>query len=267
MRKARFYKRYRPKIRKKKSILKNRFFWEVILFLVFVGISFYILIFSPLFQVKEIVVSGNERVSGEKIKTIIWANLERKKLFFSTKSIFLVNLNRTKRDILDKFPQIDEVEASRGFPNVLNVLVKERREIAAFLQNEKCFLLDQEGIIFKECGLENDLVKIIEKRNKDSSPSLGDRVLEKEYLDSILKIKNYISEKFDFKVKEFLVLADRLTVRTSENWEIYFDPQGDLNWQLTKLNLVLKQKIPPERRKDLEYIELRFGDLAAFRYR
>jgi len=29
----------------------------------------------------------------------------------------------------------------------------------------------------------------------------------------------------------------------------------------------LEEKIPPESRKDLEYIELRFGNLAPFKYK
>jgi len=92
-------------------------------------------------------------------------------------------------------------------------------------------------------------------------------MIERDYLEKILKIQKYLFEELKLGTKEFLVFSQRLNVKTDEDWEIYFDPRGDLNWQLTKLNSVLKEKIPPEKRKDLEYIELRFGDLAPFKYR
>lgn len=262
------YKQYRKpyRIKKKKSILKNRFFWLGILFLVIFGGIFYLLIFSSFFQVGKVIISNNERVSKEEIEALVKKNIEKKILFFSTRSIFLTNLKKIKENLLDNFPQIAEIEIGRGFPNVLSVIVTERTEIAVFCQNENCFLLDRDGVIFGETQLENDLIKIKDER-KINSPVLGETIIEKDYLDKIFRIQEYISEEFEFGVEEFIVFEERLNIKTSEDWEIYFDPKGDLNWQLTKLNLVLKEKIPSERRKDLEYIELRFGDLATYKYR
>jgi len=53
-------------------------------------------------------------------------------------------------------------------------------------------------------------------------------------------------------------------------WEIYFNlqkDQKDIDWQLVKLRAVLEEKIPSENRKDLEYIELRFGNFAPYKYK
>lgn len=254
------------RIKKKKSILKNRFFWLGILFLVFIGVFFYFFIFSSFFQVEKIIVSGNEKVSEEEISSLIRKNVERKILFFSTKSIFLTNLKRIKENLLDNFPQIADIEMGRGFPNVLSVMVTERTEIAVFCQDENCFLLDADGVIFEETQLEDNLIKIINEQ-KINGTVLKEKVIEKDYLEKIFKIQEYISEEFEFGVKEFSVFEERLNVETGEDWEIYFDPKIDLNWQLTKLRLVLEEKIPLEKREDLEYIELRFGDLASFKYR
>ena len=56
-----------------------------------------------------------------------------------------------------------------------------------------------------------------------------------------------------------LVSNSRFNAKTQEGWEIYFNPKENLDWQLTELALVLKQKIPPDERKNLEYIDLRFN--------
>ena len=263
------YKSFRKpyRIKRKKSIFKNRFFWLFLLVLIIFGAIFYFLIFSSFFQVESIIVSGSERVSKEEIKALVEDNLEKKILFFSTKSTFLVNLNKIKKDVLNSFPQIAEIEIGRGFPNGLNIIVVERLGLATWCQEGKCFLLDSQGVIFEETQLEGDLIKIIDKQKIDDIAVLGEKVIEKDYLEKILKIQKNLSEELKIEVKEFFVFGERLNVKTTEDWEIYFDPKGDLNWQITKLGLVLKEKIPLESRKDLEYIELRFGDLASFRYK
>jgi len=253
------------RVRKKKSIVKNRFFWLTLLILLFLGTFLYFLFFSPFFQIKEILISGNEEISAEKVKNIVEKNLEKKILFLSTKNIFLVNLNHIKKEILDSFPPIAETEILKVFPDTLNVIIEERLAIANLCQENNCFLLDGEGIIFEKNFKEN-LIKIADEQTVDRIPTLGEKIIEKDYLDKIFKVQKNISEDLKIEIKEFIVFGEKLNVRTIENWEIYFDPKGDLSWQLTKLNLVLKEKIPLEKRKDLEYIELRFGDFATFRY-
>ena len=262
------YKSYRKpyRVKRKKSIFKSRFFWLGILFFILAGVIFYFLFFSSFFQIKQIIVTGEEKVSKEDIKAVIESNLEKKFLFFLTKSIFLVDLGQMRRDILNNFPQIAEVEIYRGFPDTLDILLVERFGLATWCQQEDhCFSLDIKGIIFEETETKENLPKIIDGENK--TYILGEKVIEKDYLDKILRIQKFFQEELKLGIKEFIAFSQRLNLRMAEGFEIYFDPREDINWQLTKLNLVLKEKIPFERRKDLEYIELRFDDLATFRYK
>jgi len=72
----------------------------------------------------------------------------------------------------------------------------------------------------------------------------------------------------NLKILEVSIISEeRLNAKTSEGWEIYFNLEGDINWQLTKLGAVLEKEIPPEKRENLEYIDLRFGNFAPFKYR
>ena len=254
------------RVKRRKSILKSRFFWLTILILVFLGLFFYFLFFSPFFQVKNIFISGAEKISSSEIKNFVQNKLEKKILFLRTKSIFLININEIEKEVLKNFPPVAEIKIGRKFPDVLNINLVERSPLANFCQAEKCFLLDKEGIIFEESEPKADLIKIVDGQ-KEKIPKLGEPMIENDYLEKILKIQKYIQEELKIEIEEFTVFERRLNLKTKEGWEIYFDPREDINWQLTKLNLVLKEKIPPEKRKDLEYIELRFGDLATFRYR
>jgi cell division protein FtsQ len=264
-----FYKPYR--VKKRKSILKSRFFWQMILFLVlFLGI-FYLILFSPFFQIKEVKIFGNEKVFAKDIQNIIENQIKKKLLIFETKSIFFQNFKKINKNLLEKFPQIENINLKRKFPNILIIQIKEREPVSKWCkikienQNkkdkkdliiEKCYLLDRQGIVFAETKEGNDLVI---KSKKEKEISLGQKVIEKEDLNLILEIKRKLKENLKIEIKEFLIVSfQRLNAKTSEDWQIYFNLKGDINWQIEELKILLKEKIPLEKRKDLEYIDLRF---------
>lgn len=159
-------------------------------------------------------------------------------------------------------------------------MVVERLALVNWCREEQCFSLDIEGIIFKESHLEKGLIKIKDEQNV-TPLILGERVIEKDFLDKILEIQSKISEELkmfskaeDFsahggqiKLKEFVISTERLNVKTLEGWEIYFDLQNEIEWQLTKLKMVLEREIPSEKRKDLDYIDLRFGNYSYYKYK
>jgi len=69
-------------------------------------------------------------------------------------------------------------------------------------------------------------------------------------------------------VQELLIVSEaRFEAKTLEGFQIYFNFQEDLDWQLTKLKAVLEEEISQERRKNLEYIDVRFGNFAPYKYR
>ena len=261
-----FRKPYR--VKKKKSIISSRFLWLGVLFLVFIVSIFYFLFFSELFQVEKIIVTGEEKVAKENLELLVEKKLEKKILFFKTKSIFLVNLNEVKKDILNNFPYIAEVEVSRGFPDALNIIIVERFGLTVWCQAEQCFSVDNEGVIFEEIFDIDPKAFQIKNLAQVSELKLGDKVIEKEKLNQILDIKSKLRDNLKISLTAVTTVSEtRLNIKTSEGWEIYFNPQGQLEWQLTKLEAVLEEEILPENRKNLEYVDLRFGNLAPYKYK
>jgi len=260
-----FKKPYR--VKRKKSIFRYRFFWLGVLFFFIISAIFYFLFFSEVFQVEKIIVTGEERVSKENLKLLVEEKLEKKIFFLKTRNIFLVNLNEIKKDILNNFPQIAEVEISRGFPDAFNIIVVERFGLTVWCQAEQCFLMDNEGVIFEEIFDVDPKAFQIKKLAQVPELKLGDKVIEKEKLNQILDIKSKLRDNLKISLTAVTIMSDeRLNAKTAEGWEIYFNPEGDIEWQLTKLRAVLEEEILPENRKNLEYIDLRFGNLAPYRY-
>jgi len=272
-------KKYRKpyRIKKKKSIFRNRFFWlGILILIVFIGL-FYFLVFSSFFQIKEIKISGNsafaeasadrQKISVENIQEVIEKEIEQRVLFLPSKSIFLADFPKIKAKISEIFPQIAQINCKREFPDTLTVTIEERKPTAVFNQEDLYFFLDKEGIIFENTLAGGQLIKI-KKAVKDKELKLGDRVLEKELISAILEIESKLENDLKIPIEEVLVVSDeRINIKTSDGWEIYLNPKGDIEWQLTKLRVDLEEEIPQERRKDLEYIELRFGNFAPYKYR
>ncbi|MBL7150227.1 MAG: cell division protein FtsQ/DivIB [Candidatus Pacebacteria bacterium] len=183
---------------------------------------------------------------------------------------------------MEKFLQADSVNLERRLPATLIVEIQERLPLgvwceveedksssppfAATREAEDCFYIDKEGIIFEENPPRTGF--IISPEEQRTQVFLGEKVIEKVLLESIFEIQRKLKESLKINIEEIIILEkEKINAKTFEDWEIYFNPTGDINWQLTKLSLVLEKEIPPERRKDLEYIDLRFGNFAPYKYR
>jgi len=263
-------KKYRKphRFKKKKPIYRHRFFWLGLLILIFLLSTFYFLFFSKTFQVKKINLVGREQVSEEELNLLVKSKLEDRILFFPAGNIFLLNLNKIKEDVLQKFHRLAEIEIYRHFPDSLNILIRERKELAVFCQEKNCFVLDKEGIVFEEKPIDRAIQPLIKSLILSSEIGLGDKVIEKEDLISLLEINSQLKEGLNIPVKEFIIFSEeKLIAVTQAGWELYFNLQTDVKWQLTKLKALLEEKIPEEERINLEYIELRFGNFANPKYK
>lgn len=232
MKKYRYKKSFKTK--KKKFILKSKFFWLGLLVLLVFGGAVYLFIFSSVFQIKNIQVLGAQKISAQDITDVISTN---------SGNIFLTNFGKINKIILEKYPQIANINFERKFPDNLIAQIEERKP-EVILCNNDCFFVDREGVAFEKVSEENLGMLIIRAQS-----------ISQEQVSQILKIKSNQTVPFE----EILIVSDtRFNVKTTEGWEIYFNPKENLDWQLTELDLVLKEKIPSEQRGNLEYIDLRF---------
>jgi len=229
------------RIKKKKSIFKSRLFWLLVLILIIVGIIFYYLFFSKIFQIKEIEVVGEEIIAENQIKKII-----------PLSNIFLINISNIEMNILNQFPHIFNVNIKREFPDKLNITIAERVAVGIWCEQENCFLVDRSGVAFEKALPEIDLIKIFSTKE----------LLKKEKIEQILEIQQELNKK-EIQLKEVKIVSEeRLNVKTSEDWEIYFNlRRDDISRQIFNLRIVLKERISLERRKNLQYIDLRFDKI------
>ena len=258
------------KIKKKGSILKNRFFWLGVSIAVFTELLLYLVVLLPLFQIQEVRVKENIEVSENKIKSVVLQDLWKRFLFFPTASILLADTQGIGDNLLETLLELETVSIQRKFPNVLVVSVQEKRTVALWCKESRCFALDNEGVAFKKAHVSTDFPVITSLR--EAPENLGETVVTKDALLAVLDFSREMKRRSlllgnEVSVRFRIVSENQIDAATPEGWSIYFTRTQDLFWQITKLQTVLENKIPPEKRRKLEYIDVRFGDQAYLKYR
>jgi len=262
-------RRYRKpkKIKRKKPIFKRPFFKFFVYLLFLSGFVFYFMFLFPYFQITKIEISGGERISVDKIKELIFQKINNKFVFFNSKNIFTFSAKRLEEEILKTEPIISDIKIKRNFPNVLAVDLIERTAVSTFCQNEICFYLDKEGIAFME-DIKEKHPPLIRIENFLRQIKIGDVVIEKYLLKKILDINNNLEKKLNIETKEFVLSNEnrKLTVMTNDGFKVIFNLEKDVFEKIYQLDLVLKEKIPSDKRKNLDYIDLRFNKIY-FKYK
>ncbi len=259
----RYKKSYRSKRKRSFKLIKNKFFWLGCFIIIICFSLGYFLFFSSFFQIKNIEVLGAEKVSSQEINNIISQN---------SRNVFLTDFKTIKEMIFSQYPQIGAVTLKRKLPDKISAQIEERKPAAVFyyksflmgFSKKEYFFIDEQGIVFEKASEPFPDLPLIEL-NLMLSSQLGQEAIKKDQLEKILNINSQLNNDLGIKLsKNILVSERRLNIKTSEGWEVYFNLKDDLDWQIEKLDILLKQRIPPEKRRNLEYIDLRFEKIFIF---
>ena len=258
------------RIKKKESILKSKFFWLGVGIIALAELFFYIIVLSPFLQIREVRVEGNVGVSEGEIQGIVLQDLWGRFFFFPTSSILLADTQGMRDDLLNTLVELETVSIHRRFPNILSVSVQEKRTVALWCEESGCFELDKNGTAFKRTDPSPDF-PIIDSMGEVSG-NLGEAIVANNTLSVILDFSKEIKRRFmlgnEASINSFGIISEnQIEASISEGWSIYFTKTQDLSWQIAKLQAVLENKVSPEKRRRLEYIDVRFGDQAYIKYR
>lgn len=104
---------------------------------------------------------------------------------------------------------------------------------------------------------EKPLPTIFDESNKEVA--IGEKVLGEEQVQAVAELTEKISQFTNVEIAFYkLINGKEIRAVTKEGWYILF-ADSNIENQLKKLDLILKEKIK-DRRKSLEYIDLRFED-------
>ncbi|HOZ16396.1 MAG TPA: FtsQ-type POTRA domain-containing protein [Candidatus Portnoybacteria bacterium] len=238
---------YHHKINKiKKKSRKRVIIWIISLFVL--AMIIYVLFFSPIFKIKEIIIFGNRKVSAEEIKNNLVCE-----------NIILTNNKNIRNQLLKKNLAILELKIRKNlFKRKLEINIEEREEIGIVCSVDRCFYFDKEGIVFQKAPITSGSLITIVQDYSNRNYELGNKIADKSFIDIILEITKDLFSEIGLKILSFNISSypiKELKAITSEGWYVLFNLERNINNQLLLLKVGLKEKI--KNRTNLHYVDLR----------
>lgn len=142
---------------------------------------------------------------------------------------------------------------------VTTVTIREQNLPGREEKVERCFHLDEAGVIFKEAPIISGGPFLVIYDKIKQNLKLNEQAVKPEVLKFILQIK----QKIHLNLANFMIISpisDDIEVLTAEGWKIYFDASKDADKQLEILDKILTQKNKPA-----EYVDLRLENKVYFK--
>ncbi len=256
---------YKDELRAKKQkrfIIKTIFI--VLIFFVLLDGIFYLLFFAKLFNIRSLSIDVPED-SRDRIEESVAGWLKAGFWEFTrNNNIFFVSSAGLKAQLINQFPNLETVQVSSKFPHSFSVSATARKPIGVWCLSSKnqCFYFDKYAIAFVQTQPSNGylLINVNDKRSRELK--LGETVSSREWYKSIILVRDMLYSN-GINISEFSIPVDsfdEFDAKTSEGWSILLSNQTDLVGQINSLNQFLKEKITPEQRKGLQYVDLRIQD-------
>ena len=232
--------------KRKKGIAKI-FKWGLLLAPVF--LIFYFVFFSGFFDIEKIDIKGNQAIPRENIEEIIKEKSFASVLgIFSENNFFLNNEEKTKENLLEKFPEIETIKVKKKFPDALEVKITEKNPLILWCRMESCYYLDSEGTAFMSEDSENKIykdrrfIKIIEeiKIKEEEIADQENKEAKSEVMDNNAENKENEDRKY-FQDKD-----GQYPVKEDKDGKKYYEKLGS-EGEMKKIYIIEEKEIEEEK--------------------
>lgn len=252
-----------PPNRLERQAKKKKAFIFLLAGLLLVCILVYLLVYSSIFRIEKIVISGiNEVDNFNAVQLAVQKYTEGFKFGILPKNnIWLINKNQLARFIDENAP-VEEVVISKEF-RTLEIGGREKLPVLIWQEGEQNYYLDKSGWVMAavaEGEIKYDLPTI--NRGTTTAIVVGAQIIDSKSVDFIEGALEELKEGLrgwpikKIEVKDF---ANReVNFYTHEGWYIILDIEGDMGKTLANLNNFLRQEGVDS--KKLHYVDLRIPD-------
>ncbi|MFA5871657.1 MAG: hypothetical protein WC858_02940 [Parcubacteria group bacterium] len=263
------------KTREKTGAKLARILYGVLL-VVFLGVCAYSFLFSPFLEIDTISVQGNESVPSEEIASKANQGLEGKYYkLFSKRNYFFARKNDLAVFLKNNFSRLGLVEIEKKFPRTLVIRVDERQAELVWCSGGVCYLVDQNGLVYSGAsGTDEEL------RNNNFLTIIDDsaRPVDIEKTSINPDFINYIKGvnaiiKGDLKIETEggihtpSIASEEIYLQTKEGWAIKLSSQVSAEDTKKIIQTVFDKELDSEKRKNLEYFDLRVKNKVYYKFR
>jgi len=253
--------------KEKKSFHKTILFF---IFIIIIILIIYALIFSCLFQIKNVVVSGSSKV-GEtaEIQQVAQDFLEHRKfLVLPNSNAFILNRQSLKR-LLEKKFDLEYATVGVDWPKTLEIEVQNKFPALVWQEGEIYYSVYSDGVI------KNKIVNLAEyelpiiNRGTTTDVMINEQVVSNEQMQYISELNSLFNYYFkDLGVRQFVLtslesrevklITNQGGPAESAGWYILFSLEIGVEESVNIVKSVLDQKI--EDSNTLQYIDVRIKD-------
>ncbi|KKS38767.1 MAG: hypothetical protein A3G49_04645 [Candidatus Sungbacteria bacterium RIFCSPLOWO2_12_FULL_41_11] len=245
----------------------------------------------PYWQIKNISVTGFEIIEQDELYAAIQEPLDGYIWKFIPKSqYFFLPEEEISEHVKNKFAKIGQVSVEKKFPDILTVVVEERKVFAIYCpavnkgsttialaeeaaietkSGSKCFYIDRGGVIFElSISFAGTVFPIIEN-DEDMDFVVGKPAISREVLNFFEEANSALKEKTGFTLSSLTISKDiskDYILGTNFGWFLIV-PRDVLpsDWS-ANLKTIIDSKIKT-RIGDLDYVDLRFGSKIFYKFK
>lgn len=242
-----------PTVKERKTYPKRKIFILFLILLITLGLIWF-LFYSPFFKIKNIIIEeaqANEQLTLE---------VEH----FKGKNIFLFSLKSEEQNLILKQPEIKSISIWKGLPDTLKLKLKLREKVLVWQTLDKFYLVDEQGIAFKERGPISEGENVLLITDSRLIPvKLGNQILAPAFVQFVEKLGSDFPAQTSIKLNSLEIeeTTFQVTAKTSEGFKVYFDTTRPLEPQL----LALKKVLAEHRQEVKEYIDVRVKGWAYYK--
>ncbi len=259
---------------KKRINLPRIFYW--FFSLAFMGVIGYIFLFSGFLNISSREFSPTEKIASRKLSSRLNILLAEKYLNIIPKN----NLLLLRESYLDKlftqeFGIVKKVKIIKQFPDRIKIIIEERNPLIVLENSQGRFILDDVGDVypydfFDSSGFDLTVLPILKETNAERAFSFENNS-GIDYLEFIFKVKDKLEKLLDISLEKKMtvskIISGDVIFKTKEGWQAYFNKSVSIDKGIEMLRIVLKEKIEEEKRKELEYIDLRIDNKVYYKFK
>lgn len=219
-------------MKKNKCKLNKRGKFAIYAFILLVILFIYICISSSIFELKQIDVDGNSKITKSDIIKI--GDIE------TGKNIFKYNLNDVEKNLLVN-PYIKYVKVSRKFPDKLVITIKENSEYAIIKEGASYIYIGENGLVLSEQKVIKNknipLVSGIEIKNKKLNTKI--KINSDKSNDIILAIDILKKNNMSRKIENIKINKNKMYMKTDDNTNIVLKIDEDIEYNINRLKAIL----------------------------
>lgn len=238
---------------------------------------------SPLFAIQTITVSEAQYLDAQAVQLKVQEQFTKRRWwFFPQSNLVAFSKGQARERLAEEYP-FAEFNFNKQLPDKLVVTIKEQEPLLVWRSGGNQWYVSAIGQVV---GLvpERFLAQQVDQRTNVIRPqlytnglmsvndtsshevTLGQNLLSSEFVTFITRLQHLIEQNADFSVVRYTVDrpgSDQLILQTSEGWQAKFRVSDDPDLQVSRLLLVLKNKIKDP--STIDYVDLRFGEKIFFK--